>query len=137
MIQIVLHRNFSLVIACSDGMQWVRGGTSHGWQDKAGFPATGPLVLRVCLHIFFGRLRMWHREKQAALFPIVICFQPSESRRPRRSVNWRWPYVRWGKGFYAVILGLQFYPCAMPFDLQSSFHGARRRRFSHPSRQGP
>jgi hypothetical protein len=35
MIQIVLHRNLSLVIACSDGMQWVRGGTSHGWQDKS------------------------------------------------------------------------------------------------------
>jgi hypothetical protein len=35
MIQIVLHRNLSLVIACSDGMQWVRGDTSHGWQDKS------------------------------------------------------------------------------------------------------
>jgi hypothetical protein len=31
MIQIVLHRNLSLVIACSDGMQWERGDTSHGW----------------------------------------------------------------------------------------------------------
>jgi hypothetical protein len=28
MIQIVLHRNLSLVIGCSDGMQWVRGDTS-------------------------------------------------------------------------------------------------------------
>ncbi|SDS81805.1 hypothetical protein SAMN05444158_3322 [Bradyrhizobium canariense] len=35
MIQIVLHRNLSLVIACSDGMRWVRGDTSHGWQDKS------------------------------------------------------------------------------------------------------
>jgi hypothetical protein len=35
MIQTVLHRNLSLVIACSDGMQWVRGDTSHGWQDKS------------------------------------------------------------------------------------------------------
>jgi hypothetical protein len=35
MIQIVLHRSLSLVIACSDGMQWVRGDTSHGWQDKS------------------------------------------------------------------------------------------------------
>ena len=35
MIQIVLHRILSLVIACSDGMQWVRGDTSHGWQDKS------------------------------------------------------------------------------------------------------
>ena len=35
MIQIVLRRSLSLVIACSDGMQWVRGDTSHGWQDKS------------------------------------------------------------------------------------------------------
>jgi hypothetical protein len=35
MIQIVLHRSLSLVIACSDGMQWERGDTSHGWQDKS------------------------------------------------------------------------------------------------------
>jgi hypothetical protein len=35
MIPIVLHRNSSLVIACSDGMQWERGDTSHGWQDKS------------------------------------------------------------------------------------------------------
>jgi hypothetical protein len=28
MILIVLHRNLSLVIACSDGMQWERGDTS-------------------------------------------------------------------------------------------------------------
>ncbi len=35
MIQIVLHRRLSLVIACSDGMRWVRGDTSHGWQDKS------------------------------------------------------------------------------------------------------
>jgi hypothetical protein len=35
MIQTVLHRNSSLVIAWSDGMQWRRGDTSHGWQDKS------------------------------------------------------------------------------------------------------
>jgi|LNFM01.1.fsa_nt_gb hypothetical protein len=35
MIQIVLHRILSLVIACSDGMQWERGDTSHGWRDKS------------------------------------------------------------------------------------------------------
>jgi hypothetical protein len=28
MIQIVPRRNLSLVIACSDGMRWVRGDTS-------------------------------------------------------------------------------------------------------------
>jgi hypothetical protein len=35
MIQIVLHRILSLVIACSEGMQWERGDTSHGWQGKS------------------------------------------------------------------------------------------------------
>jgi hypothetical protein len=35
MIQTVLLRNLSFVIACSDGVRWVRGGTSHGWQDKS------------------------------------------------------------------------------------------------------
>jgi hypothetical protein len=35
MIQIVLHRILSLVIACSDGMQWEQGDTSHGWQGKS------------------------------------------------------------------------------------------------------
>jgi hypothetical protein len=31
MIQLVLHHTLSLVIACSDRMQWVRGDTNHGW----------------------------------------------------------------------------------------------------------
>jgi hypothetical protein len=35
MIQIVLHRSLSWVIACSDEMQWVRGDIGHGWQDKS------------------------------------------------------------------------------------------------------
>lgn len=35
MIQIGLHRSQSWMIACSDGMQWERGDTSHGWQDKS------------------------------------------------------------------------------------------------------
>jgi hypothetical protein len=35
MIQIVLHRRLSSVVACSDGMQWERGDTSHGWQGKS------------------------------------------------------------------------------------------------------
>jgi hypothetical protein len=35
MIQVVLHRGLSLVIAYSDGMQWEREETSHGWQDKS------------------------------------------------------------------------------------------------------
>jgi hypothetical protein len=36
MIQIVLHRSQSWVVACSDGMQWERGETSHGWLFKSG-----------------------------------------------------------------------------------------------------
>src|SRR5882724_11141148 len=35
MIQIVLNRSLSLVIACSDGIQWERGDTSHRWRDKS------------------------------------------------------------------------------------------------------
>jgi hypothetical protein len=35
MIQIVLHRSLSLVVACSDGMHWERGDTTHGWQGKS------------------------------------------------------------------------------------------------------
>jgi hypothetical protein len=44
MIQIVLHRNLSLVIACSDEMQWVRGDTSRGWQDKSPDIRSGHVV---------------------------------------------------------------------------------------------
>ena len=35
MIQIVLHRILSLVIACSDVRHWEQGDTSHGWRDKS------------------------------------------------------------------------------------------------------
>jgi hypothetical protein len=35
MIQIVLHRNLSWIIACSDVGQPEQGGTSHGWQGKS------------------------------------------------------------------------------------------------------
>lgn len=35
MIQIVLHRSLSWVIACSDGMLREWGDTSHGWQGKS------------------------------------------------------------------------------------------------------
>jgi hypothetical protein len=52
MIQIVLHRGLSLVIAYSDGMQWKRGETSHGWRDKSGSPvepqAIGMAWVRPC-----------------------------------------------------------------------------------------
>jgi len=35
MIQIVLHRSLSLVIACSVVRQWKQGDIDHGWQDKS------------------------------------------------------------------------------------------------------
>jgi hypothetical protein len=35
MIRIVLHRSLSSAIACSDGMRWGQGDTSHGWQGKS------------------------------------------------------------------------------------------------------
>jgi hypothetical protein len=35
MIQIVLYRSLSLVIAFSDGRRWERGVTSRGWRDKS------------------------------------------------------------------------------------------------------
>jgi hypothetical protein len=35
MIQIVLHRSLSLVIACCVVRQWKQGDIDHGWQDKS------------------------------------------------------------------------------------------------------
>jgi hypothetical protein len=52
-------------------------------QDKAGFPASGTSFLSVCLHIVLGRPPTFRRDQRAALFPIIILFQRSESRRPR------------------------------------------------------
>ena len=63
MIQIVLDRSLWLAIACSDGMQWVLGDTSHGWQDKASCLAAGPSVLSFCPHIVFGWFWPWHRDR--------------------------------------------------------------------------
>ena len=52
-------------------------------QDKAGFPASGTSFLRFCLHIVFGRAPTLRRDQRAALFPIIILFQRSKSRRLR------------------------------------------------------
>lgn len=66
MIQIALHRNSSLVIGCSDGMQWERGDTSHGWQDKSPDVRLGHVVgwIEICGH--WGRGACWrsHRKVQ-------------------------------------------------------------------------
>ena len=60
-----------------------------GRQDKAGFPASGTSFLSVCLHIVLGRSPTFHRDQRAALFPIIILFQCSESRRPRHAASRR------------------------------------------------
>ena len=54
MIQIVLHRNLSLVIACSDGMQWVQGDTSRGWQDKSADGCRAHVVGWMAIFVTFG-----------------------------------------------------------------------------------
>jgi hypothetical protein len=109
----------------------------RGRQDKAGFPASGTSFLSCCLHIVLGRSLTFRRDERAALFPIIILFQCSESRRPRHAANRRSPYLRWRRCFRAASRGLHFQACAMTFDFQSSSDGAQRRRLSYPSRQGP
>jgi hypothetical protein len=59
MIQIVLHRNLSLVISCSDGMQWERGDTSHGWQDKSRDLRLGHVVGWIESFGHWGRVACW------------------------------------------------------------------------------
>ena len=62
-----------------------------GRQDKAGFPASGTSFLSFCLHVVLGRAPTFRRGERAALFPIIILFQCSESRRLRHAENRRWP----------------------------------------------
>ena len=66
MIQIVLHRNLSLVIACSDEMQWVRGDTSHGWQDKSPDIRLGHVVGWIEIFVHWSKGACWrlHRKVQ-------------------------------------------------------------------------
>jgi hypothetical protein len=59
MIQIVLHRNLSLVIVCSDGMRWVRGDSSHGWQDKSPDVRLGHVVGWIGIFGHWGRATCW------------------------------------------------------------------------------
>jgi hypothetical protein len=57
----------------------------RGLQDKARFLAAGTSFLSFCLHIVLGPFPTFRRDERAALFPIIILFQCSESRRPRRA----------------------------------------------------
>ena len=65
----------------SDAYRYEPQKASHRRQDKAGFPASGTSFLSVCLHIVLGRSPTFDRAQRAALFPIVVLFQCSESRR--------------------------------------------------------
>ncbi len=79
-----------------------------GRDDKAGFPASGTLFLSFCLPIVLGRSPTFRRDQRAAFFSIIILFQRSESHRPRRAANWRWPYLRRRRYFHAASRGLHF-----------------------------
>jgi hypothetical protein len=59
MIQLVRHRNLSLVIAWSNGMQWVRGDTSQGWQDKSPDVRLGHVVGWIGSFGHWGRGICW------------------------------------------------------------------------------
>jgi hypothetical protein len=99
MIEIALRRRFSKVVANPRVATGEEGKTDRGWQDKAGFPASGTSFLSSCLHIVLGRSPTFRRDERAALFPIIILFQRSESRRPRHAAIRRWPpaqvFPRW------------------------------------------
>jgi hypothetical protein len=76
MIQIVLHRSLLLVIACSDGVQWERGDTSHGWQDKSPDIRPGHVVGWIESFMLWGRGACWRPYRK------VQRIQRIERRRP-------------------------------------------------------
>jgi hypothetical protein len=76
MIQIVLHRSLSLVIACSDGVQWVRGDTIHGWQDKSPDVRLGHVVGWIESFGHWGRATCWRLPRK------IQRIQRLERRRP-------------------------------------------------------
>jgi hypothetical protein len=137
MIEIAFRRRFSKVVASLRVTTREQGKTDRGWQDKAGFPASGTSFLSFCLHIVLGRSPTFRRDERAALFSIIVLFQCSESGRPRHAANRRWPHLRQRRSFHAASRRVHFWSCAMTFDFQSSSDGAQRRRLSYPSRQGP
>ena len=91
----------------------VDGQIDRGWQDKAGYPASGTSFLSSCLHIVLARSPAFRRDQRAALFPIIILFQCSERRRPRHAADRRWPYLRRRRHFHAASRELHFWSCAI------------------------
>jgi hypothetical protein len=77
MIQTVLYRNFSLVIARSDGMQWVRGDTSHGWQDKSPDVRPGHVVGWIESFGHWGRAACWRCHRKAQRIQHIERHRPS------------------------------------------------------------
>jgi hypothetical protein len=82
MIQVVLHRSLSLVIACSDGMQWERGDTSHGWRDKSGSPvepqAIGMAWVRPCRSVGARAAPEAFANEFKRVFGTALLFAPAE-----------------------------------------------------------
>jgi hypothetical protein len=72
MIQTVLRRNLSLVIAWSDGMQWVRGDTSHGWQDKSPDIRLGHVVGWIEGFGHWGRGACWRSYRKVQRIQRVV-----------------------------------------------------------------
>ena len=66
MIQIVLHRRLSLIIACSDEMQWEWRDTSHGWQGKSADVRRAHVVgwIEHCKHVDTGACRLSQHKAQ-------------------------------------------------------------------------
>jgi hypothetical protein len=64
MIQTVLYRNLPLVIACSDGVGWARGDTSHGWQDKSPDLRLGHVAGWIEGFWLWGRTACWRRYRK-------------------------------------------------------------------------
>ena len=84
MIQTVLHRNSSLVIGFSDGMQWERGDTSHGWQDKSPDLRLGHVVGWIESFGHPGRGACWRSHRKVQRIQRIERHQSSFSgcRRP-------------------------------------------------------
>ena len=77
MIQIVLHRSLSLVIGCSDVMQWDRGDTSHGWQDKSPDLRLGHVVGWIEGFGHRGRAACWRTHRKVQRIQHIKRHRPS------------------------------------------------------------
>jgi hypothetical protein len=82
MIPIVLHRNSSFVIACSYGMQWVRGDTGHGWQDKSPDVRPGHVVGRIEIFVHWGGGTCWRCHRKGQRIQYIERRRPSFCGRP-------------------------------------------------------